>query len=108
MHLLDMCLIKLVSAVRFGLSFSHDSFDFCMSYVYAFFMHMFFPFLFYSESMLCFLLFSSLSLSLSLSYRTSLCTPSIYRALVVSVLGRCLEMSLSLTFVGNLFFGVVF
>ena len=66
-------------------------------------------FLFFSILNLCCVSFCSLlSLSLSLSYRTSLCTPSIYRALVVSVLGRCLEMSLSLTFVGNLLFGVVF
>ena len=67
MHLLDVCLIKLVSAIRFGLGFTHDVFNFCTSHGHASFMHTFFLFLFYSELVLCFLLFCYVLFSLSLS-----------------------------------------
>ena len=80
MHLLDVCLIKLVSAIRFGLGIIHDVFNFCTSHGHASFMHTFFLFLFYSELVLCFLLFYSVLfcsvLSLSLSDRTSLWHPN--------------------------------
>ena len=59
-------MIKLVSAVRFGLGFSHNAFKFCTSHVHAFFMHTFFIFI-PILSMCCVLFFLSLSLSLSLS-----------------------------------------
>ena len=76
MHLLDVCLIKLVSAIRFGLGFTHDVFNFCTSHGHASFMHTFFLFLFYLELVLCFLLFCYVLFSLSLSDRTSLCHPN--------------------------------
>ena len=75
MHLLDVCLIKLVSAVRFGLGFTHDVFNFCTSHGHASFMHTFFLFLFYFELMLCFLLFYSVLFSLSLSLSLSQIEP---------------------------------
>ena len=67
MHFLDVCLIKLVSAIRFGLGIIHDVFNFCTLHGHASFMHTFFLFLFYSELVLCFLLFCSVLFSLSLS-----------------------------------------
>ena len=61
MHLLDVCLIIDVSAVRFGLGFSHDAFNLCTSHVHAFFMHTFF--LFFPIISMCCVLLCSFSFS---------------------------------------------
>ena len=65
MHFRIVCLIKLVSVVRFGLSFIHNAFNFCKSRVHAFFMHTFFLF-FPILNLCCVSILSFLSLSLSL------------------------------------------
>ena len=62
MHFRIVCLFKLMSVVRFGLSFTHDVFDLCTSHVHAFFMDTFFLF-FPILSMCCVLSFLSFSLS---------------------------------------------
>ena len=64
--ILDVCdYLFLLSAVRFGLGFTHDTFNLCTSHVHAFFMHTFF--LFFPILSMCCVSFYSLSLSLSLS-----------------------------------------
>ena len=54
MHFRIVCLIKLVSAVRFGFGFTHDAFNFCTSHVHTFFHTYILSFLSYSELVLCF------------------------------------------------------
>ena len=83
MHFRIVCLFKLMSVVRFGLSFTHDVFDLCTLHVHAFFMDTFFLF-FPILSMCCVL--SSLSLSLSLSDRTFLWHPNRENLLLLETL----------------------
>ena len=74
MHLLDVCLIIVVSVVRFGLGFTHNAFKLSC--------HMFMHFLCIRTSLFLFLWFEivflfcllslSLSLSLSLEYNLSM------------------------------------
>ena len=61
MHFRIVCLIKLVSAIRFGLGFTHDVFNFCTSHVNLFFMQTFF--LFFPILNLCCVSILSFSLS---------------------------------------------
>ena len=74
MHLLDVCLIIVVSVVRFGLGFTHNAFKLSC--------HMFMHFSCICTSLFLFLwfeimfLFCLLSFSLSLSNRTSLWHPN--------------------------------
>ena len=74
MHLLDVCLIIVVSAVRFGLGFTYDALKFSC--------HMFMHFSCIHTSLFIFLwfeivfLFCLLSLSLSLTNRTALWHPN--------------------------------
>ena len=74
MHFRFVCLIKLVSVIRFGLDFTHDAFYFYMSHVHAFFMDTFFRF--FPILSMCYILLCSLSLSLSLLDRTFLWHPN--------------------------------